>query len=130
MAMGEARFKILIVDDDEQTLMGFERLLEAEGYDTTIAWSAAQAFRLLAASHFDLILLDHHLPDMETVQVLAQLEAVRQQTPYVVLHAKPPRPAEVAELCALGAAASLHKRNERAVLNTVRNVIVSGAAEC
>ncbi|WAW09448.1 EAL domain-containing protein [Oxalobacter vibrioformis] len=56
---------ILLVDGKPQHLASILALLEEYPSETAIATSGLEAFRLLRKGHFDLILLDLDLPDLE-----------------------------------------------------------------
>src|ERR1700746_3044318 len=60
-----SRGRILLVDDDEGVRRLVEKLLEKCGYSVTSVDLAHQCLERLSESTFDLILLDHILPDME-----------------------------------------------------------------
>ncbi len=82
----EAKRKtVLIVDDDEHTLIGLEALLENFNYDTTTAWSGRQALELANSRPFDVALVDEHLPDIGLVEILQQFEKLR--IPAIVMRA-------------------------------------------
>jgi DNA-binding response OmpR family regulator len=73
--------RILIVDDNEDVLIGLERTLEDAGFVTTTAWSREEALRLSDKGPFDLLLIDEHLSDLyspmlERVLRVAQPKAV------------------------------------------------------
>jgi two-component system, OmpR family, response regulator RegX3 len=55
--------RILIVEDEASIAEPFARLLEREGFETTIAGTAAAALRAARSEHPDLVLLDLVLPD-------------------------------------------------------------------
>lgn len=65
--------KILIVDDDEEVLIALERTLEGEGYSTVTAWSGREALILAGPIHFDLLLVDEHLSDMDATTLCEEL---------------------------------------------------------
>jgi DNA-binding response OmpR family regulator len=50
--------RILIVDDERAVFSMLQVVFESEGYTVTTASSAAQAFTLLAAQRFDVVLTD------------------------------------------------------------------------
>jgi DNA-binding response OmpR family regulator len=54
--------KILIVDDDADTLLGYHVLLKAHHYDTVRAADGVSAIREALEHHPDLIILDLGLP--------------------------------------------------------------------
>lgn len=55
--------RILIVDDDQLILDGFSEVLTEEGYMVSPATSGTEALAKLDEEFFDLLLLDHRLPE-------------------------------------------------------------------
>ncbi|MBW2702555.1 MAG: response regulator [Deltaproteobacteria bacterium] len=60
--MNEAKAKILVVDDEEDILVLFKRLLEAKGFEVQTASNTMGAGYLLADFSPDLVVLDIMLP--------------------------------------------------------------------
>lgn len=60
-----SRRRILLVDDDDGVRTLIERLLETCGYSVTAVGLARECLKKLSESTFDLILMDHVLPDMD-----------------------------------------------------------------
>jgi CheY-like chemotaxis protein len=46
-----AVIKILLVDDDETSLLILRKLLEHEGFDITVAANVAEALKLISSEH-------------------------------------------------------------------------------
>ena len=67
--------RILIVDDDVNTVEALQSLLEDEGYQVETASSGAAALARLGAATFDLLLTDLHLPDLDGVSLAQQAQA-------------------------------------------------------
>jgi DNA-binding response OmpR family regulator len=65
-----SRCRILLVDDDDGVRALIERLLEMRGYSVTSVGLAQECLKRLSESTFDLILLDHVLPDMDGLVLL------------------------------------------------------------
>jgi len=65
--------KILIVDDDADVLIALEGMLESEGYSTATAWSGREALILADRIHFDLLLVDEHLSDVDAAALCEEL---------------------------------------------------------
>lgn len=63
--------RVLMVEDAEVYAMLLRRALEQAGWQVTAAGSVADAQRRLAASSFELLLTDQHLPDGSAADVLA-----------------------------------------------------------
>ena len=67
--------KILVVDDDLDTLRLVGLMLERQGYQIVAASSGEQALTLAKKEHPDLILLDLMMPDIDGVEVARRLRA-------------------------------------------------------
>ena len=81
------KYKILLVEDDENIWIMVKAMLESAGYQVIEAKTCAAAITL-AVSHIpDLIVLDLGLPDMDGIELL---KAVRKNdlTPIIVLSAR------------------------------------------
>lgn len=57
--------RILIIDDEKKIGESYTKLLEEEGYDVKHATSAQAATNLLIREHFDLVLLDINMPEVD-----------------------------------------------------------------
>ena len=79
--MASDPIKILIVDDGEEVLITLERLLESEGYSTATAWDGREALALSEKLHFDLLLVDEHVGDVDFDFLLDGLKARQPSTP-------------------------------------------------
>jgi CheY-like chemotaxis protein len=65
--------KVLIVDDDVQTLRLVGLMLERQGYKILAANSGAQALQMAHTDHPDVIVLDVMMPDMDGYEVTRRL---------------------------------------------------------
>jgi CheY-like chemotaxis protein len=79
--------KILCIDDDELGLMVRRLTLEAEGFEVAAALSGPKGLELLAVSRFDVVLLDHSMPEMNGGEVAQQIRLLHPGTPIVFLSA-------------------------------------------
>lgn len=82
--------KILIVDDDLETLRLVGLMLQKQGYVVMAASAGAQAIDLVKSEPPDLILLDVMMPEMDGFEVTRRLRAepVTSQTPILMFTAK------------------------------------------
>lgn len=67
--------RLLVVDDNPLTLHFFRDALATLGIECDTAASAAEAIERAAASAFDLLLIDAHLPDMHGARLLEHIRA-------------------------------------------------------
>ena len=76
--MREERPKVLIADDDPETLNLLIEVLEPDGYRLLVARNGAEAIQLAEVHHPDLLLLDLMMPEGGGYEVC---EALRAQEP-------------------------------------------------
>ncbi|MBU3911084.1 MAG: response regulator [Candidatus Omnitrophica bacterium] len=62
--------KILIVDDEKNTVLALKDIFESKGYTVLAAFSGKEALKLLDHGRLDLILLDIEMPDMNGIELL------------------------------------------------------------
>src|SRR5262245_45986907 len=74
-ATGAGRGTVLIVDDEEELADAVDLLLRARGFRTVKIHDGRAAARTAAEVLPDLVLLDYEMPEMDGLQVIAQLRA-------------------------------------------------------
>jgi DNA-binding response OmpR family regulator len=65
---------ILVVDDDQSILKSTKSILQKEGYVVETAETGKEALDKMLEKHYDLVLLDVKLPDMEGTDILLQMK--------------------------------------------------------
>lgn len=83
--------RILIVDDNEANLMVEEKLLRDTKVQTDTACSGAQCLQKTLKNRYDVILMDHLMPEMDGIvclhEIRGQAGGLNQETPVIVLTA-------------------------------------------
>jgi diguanylate cyclase (GGDEF)-like protein len=84
------RFRILVVDDDQDSVDLLARWLAMEGYDVTTARDGAEALQRIAADRPDLVLLDLLIPPPDGLAVIRAAKRDRDMStvPLVVMTVK------------------------------------------
>ncbi len=77
--------RLLIVDDEQALAKLMERTLRSRGFESDVAFNAAEARRLFEASDYALALLDVRLPDESGYGLLEELRARRPDTAVVMV---------------------------------------------
>jgi two-component system OmpR family response regulator len=77
--------RILIVDDEPKIRSFIGRALDAAGYATESAGSGGEGLRRALNSHYDLVILDLVMPDLDGRQMLVKLVSARPDQPVIVL---------------------------------------------
>ena len=80
--------RILVVDDEAHLAAGIRENLEAEGYRTEVAHDGRAGLEKLRAEPFDLVVLDVMMPNMDGLELCAQLRRTGVQTPVLFLTVK------------------------------------------
>jgi two-component system response regulator VicR len=80
--------KVLVVDDEPDTLELVKLVLESAGFKTMLATSGRDALKLAQASKPDLVLLDIMMPDMDGWEVFRKLKEKDPAIPIAILTAK------------------------------------------
>lgn len=65
--------KVLAVDDTPLNLTLIRKLLDKKGVDTTCAGSGAECLEIIKQKKFDIILLDHMMPEMDGTEVFKKI---------------------------------------------------------
>ncbi len=67
--------KILVVDDNRMNLKVIKGILKFNAIVPDLAESGAECLRLAAANHYQIIFLDHMMPEMDGIETLKKLKA-------------------------------------------------------
>jgi DNA-binding response OmpR family regulator len=86
--MSEPKPLILVVEDDEDMLLGLRHNLEYEGYATAAAASGLTALDQVERLRPDLVLLDVMLPELNGFEVLRELRVAHPLLPVVLVTSK------------------------------------------
>ena len=76
---------ILLVDDEEIILNSIGKNLRLQNYDVTLANSGEKAISLLNSSHFDLLVTDLSMPEIDGIQVLKEAKKINSLTAVIIL---------------------------------------------
>lgn len=80
--------RLMLVEDDERLARGMAAALGASGFAVDICTTGAEAISVAPSEPYCAIVLDLGLPDMDGLEVLAQLRSRGVATPVIVLTAR------------------------------------------
>ncbi|MCP9750470.1 response regulator transcription factor [Ferruginibacter sp. HRS2-29] len=86
--MAEKSFSILLVEDEENLQEALKLNLELEGYEVTSSYDGADALKVVHQEHFDLIILDVMLPEMDGIAVCETIRLTNTDIPILILSAR------------------------------------------
>ena len=90
--------RILIAEDEPRIISFLEKGLQANGFTTTHAATAAEALQLANSEDFDLLVLDLGLPGKDGLEVLRELRGRGERLPVLILSARDDLDSKVAGL--------------------------------
>jgi CheY-like chemotaxis protein len=82
------KFKIILVDDQQDFIEPIAFWLEAKGYDVRMAFNGKDALKLVAESVPDIIFLDINMPVMDGIETLKQLRLHHKTLPVIMITAE------------------------------------------
>lgn len=83
MAAGQKR--ILIVDDDSDTLLVLQDRLESFGYRVTVVSNARSAVQEVQGAGYALVMMDVRMPGMDGIEALHQIRTIRPNMPVIMI---------------------------------------------
>ena len=86
--MSQKKFSILLVEDEENLQEALRLNLELEGYEVTSSYDGAHALKVVKKEHFDLIILDVMLPEIDGITVCETIRLSNVDIPILILSAK------------------------------------------
>jgi two-component system NtrC family response regulator len=79
--------KILLADDDDSLRRVLEFQLQEAGFQVISAGNGAQALELFSGDDFDCVITDWRMPQMSGLEFLQRANAIRSETPIIVITA-------------------------------------------
>ena len=117
------QMNLLIADNDENVLIALERVFEDEGYATTTVVSHEQITTLMSEVEFDLVVLDDHLSDADSAQVLRKFRCTGMRPLVIVTFNRFPAREQQERLKDLGVSALIHKTAHLEMVDIVRHLL-------
>jgi two-component system, OmpR family, alkaline phosphatase synthesis response regulator PhoP len=86
--MPEKKISILLVEDEENLQEALKLNLELEDYEVTVADNGLSALEAVQKEHFDLMILDVMLPELDGISVCENIRLQNNDIPILILSAK------------------------------------------
>lgn len=81
-------FRILVVDDDRNTRLLMQAVLEGAGYTVFLSSDGVDALEVMDREHIDLVILDVMMPKMDGYELTRTLREVNNNLPILMVSAK------------------------------------------
>lgn len=79
--------KILLADDEQSTRKGIEIFLQKQGHNVTAVENGKLAYELILKEHFELIISDLQMPEIDGVELVKLLRNKKIETPLIIITA-------------------------------------------
>ena len=76
---------VLLVDDENDFLIAYKRRLIRRNVEVSVASSGLAALRMVEDADFDAIVLDILMPEMNGIETLKRLRALKPEIPVIIL---------------------------------------------
>ena len=86
--MSQKKHSILLVEDEENLQEALKLNLELEGYEVTACADGVEALKNISQEHFDLMVLDVMLPELDGISVCESVRLQKNPIPILILSAK------------------------------------------
>ena len=77
--------RILVVDDEAMVTSSCRRILAAEGDEVETAGSGQEGLNLALSEHFDLVMADLRMPDLDGMELVRTLRRQRPETAIIII---------------------------------------------
>lgn len=77
--------KILVIDDDVETLDLLETFFSSLGYEVKTVSNSIEGLKLVKQEIFDLLFLDIKLPEKNGIEVLKEVKAIDPKLPVIMI---------------------------------------------
>ena len=79
------KFKVLIVDDEQDVAVALEEFLRMEGYDVYSTTSPLEALEMIKKQKYHIVLSDIMMPKMDGIEFLAQVKQYDALTQVIIM---------------------------------------------
>lgn len=77
--------RILVVDDDNAVRLSIKIILEKEGHDIVLARDGRAGLTAFQAGHFDIVICDIFMPDMDGLETIQAFHQHKAETPVIAM---------------------------------------------
>ncbi|ADD69617.1 response regulator receiver protein [Denitrovibrio acetiphilus DSM 12809] len=81
------KLKILVVDDEEHTRLGYAEILKMGGHEVDMAADGMEGLAKASVTDYDLIISDLHMPKMNGVEFIEKLDKSNHKAKKIVITA-------------------------------------------
>ncbi|MHC4425045.1 MAG: sigma-54-dependent transcriptional regulator [Planctomycetota bacterium] len=81
----EENGNILIVEDEQDMLLGLRKILSNQGYNVEIAGSGSVGLEKIQKSNFDIVITDLKMPDVDGIELLRKVKEIHSDTIVIVI---------------------------------------------
>ncbi|MGA1862454.1 response regulator [Deferribacter thermophilus] len=80
-------YKLLIVEDDTETLLGLKNYFEKKGFTVDIVDNGKDAYTMIQDNNYSLVITDINMPFMDGLNFLSKIRNIDEEIPVIVITA-------------------------------------------
>ena len=77
--------RILVVEDEQDMLLGLQKILSSQGHNVEIAGSGSAGLEKVRKSDFDIVITDLKMPDVDGMELLRKIRETYSETMVIVI---------------------------------------------
>lgn len=81
----QTRLKVLIVDDEANTLYGLDELLRLKGYQVEFVDTAEAALQTTRTAPCDVVIADYRMPGLNGIQLMEAIHSLEPRTKVIIM---------------------------------------------
>jgi len=81
----KARNRILVAEDEIDTLHGLQKYLTSKGYEVDVAMDGLEAAEKVSAQPFDVVVSDLKMPHMDGIELLHRTKEVNNKVAFIII---------------------------------------------
>jgi CheY-like chemotaxis protein len=81
--------RILVIDDDRLLRVTVEQILQSEGHEVASACDGHEGLKRFRSDHFDLVVCDIFMPNMEGLETMREIRGLRAALPLIAFTGRP-----------------------------------------
>ncbi|MFA5275382.1 MAG: response regulator [Candidatus Omnitrophota bacterium] len=77
--------KILIADDEKEAVLLLKKYIERKNHDADVAYDGARALELIKENKYDIVFLDHNMPEITGLELIEYIKKNIPETKAVMI---------------------------------------------
>ena len=77
--------KVLVIDDSKRFCKSIKLIMNSEGFHVDLCYNGVDGINMIRQQHFDVVIVDYIMPDMDGVEVTKQILNLNGDIPIIMV---------------------------------------------